>query len=129
MRSPARLGRRGVPGSKRWYGLPLGLLGHLLLTFLGNCLCEVVELSRLQSFTLNIQNGPIFQPTDRVKQLKCAAIRPPRHLLWRVVGRGTDHGPPRRSLMRGPTVITLGQGSMASAGGSTPAALAAIRSK
>jgi hypothetical protein len=99
----------------------MGLLRHLLLTLLGNSLCEVA-LSCLQSSTLSIQNGPIFQPADCVTAIICGD-QDPRHLLWRVVCRGADHDPPGRSMMRGPTVLTSGHSSMASAGGSTPAGL------
>ena len=65
-----------------------------------------------------------YIPTDRSRVTAIMrGDKAPRHLLWRVVGRGADHDPPGRSMMRGPTVLTSGHSSMASAGGSTPAGL------
>src|SRR5215212_1715113 len=57
--------------------LRMGLLGHLLLTFLGNCLCEVVELSRLQSFYFEHTKCSFIQTTKSCKPIKICGDQAP----------------------------------------------------
>jgi hypothetical protein len=127
VRSPARLGRRGVPGSKRWYGLPLAVANGLASSFPSHLSRKLFVRSRraLTSSIIYSEHTKWFYiPTDRSRVTAIMrGDKVPRHLLWRVVGRGADHDPPGRSMMRGPTVLTSGHSSMASAGGSTPAGL------